>query len=89
MAHFTTPEGKHYEAERATVRELLDQWHLKKAIGMTVDGEVVDCDKIFTEDTEFAPLFPDCEQGWNFCAIRQRTFSPTRCFASGQRRSSA
>ena len=63
MAHFTTPEGKHYEAERATVRELLEQWHLKKAIGMTVGGEVVDCDKVFTEDTEFAPLFPDCEQG--------------------------
>ena len=59
----TTPEGKHYEAERATVRELLDQWHLKKAIGMTVGGEVVDCDRVFTEDTEFAPLFPDCEQG--------------------------
>ena len=38
MAHFTTPEGKHYEAERATVRELLEQWHLKKAIGMTVGG---------------------------------------------------
>ena len=30
---------------------------------MTVGGEVVDCDKVFTEDTEFAPLFPDCEQG--------------------------
>ena len=63
MAHFTTPEGKHYEAGRATVRELLDVWHLKKAIGMTVGGEVVDCDRVFTEDTEFTPLFPDCEQG--------------------------
>ena len=63
MAHFTTPEGKHYEADNATVRGLLEQWRLKKAIGMTVDGEPVDCDKVFTEDTEFTPLFPESEEG--------------------------
>ena len=63
MAHFSTPEGKSYEAESATVRQLLDIWHLKKAIGATVGGEPVDCDKVFAEDTVFTPLFPDCEEG--------------------------
>ena len=63
MARFTNKEGKSYEAESATVRQLLDVWHLKKAIGMKVDGKIVDCDKVFTEDTEFEPLFPDCEEG--------------------------
>ena len=63
MARFTNKEGKSYEAESATVRQLLDLWHLKKALGMKVDGKVVDCDKVFTEDTEFEPLFPDCEEG--------------------------
>ncbi|WP_455599888.1 threonine--tRNA ligase [Cloacibacillus sp.] len=63
MAHFSTPEGKSYEAESATVRQLLDIWHLKKAIGATVGGEPVDCDRVFAEDTVFTPLFPDCEEG--------------------------
>jgi threonyl-tRNA synthetase len=63
MARFTNKEGKSYEAESATARQLLDVWHLKKAIGMKVDGKIVDCDKVFTEDTEFEPLFPDCEEG--------------------------
>lgn len=63
MAIFSTPEGKHYEAESATVRQLLDIWRLKKAVGATVNGEPVDCDKVFTEDTVFTPLFPDSEEG--------------------------
>ena len=63
MAHFSTPEGKSYEAESATVRQLLDIWHLKKAIGATVGGEPVDCDRVFAEDTVFTPLFPDSEEG--------------------------
>lgn len=63
MAIFTTPEGKHYEAEKATVRELLSIWRLKKAIGCSVNGKIVDCDKIFTENTEFVPVFPDSEEG--------------------------
>ena len=63
MARFSTPEGKSYEAESATIRQLLDVWHLKKAVGAAVDGEPADCDKIFTEDTIFTPLFPDSEEG--------------------------
>ncbi len=63
MARFSTPEGKSYEAESATVRQLLDTWHLKKAVGATVGGEPADCDKVFTEDTVFTPLFPDSEEG--------------------------
>ena len=63
MALFTTPEGKKFEAESASVRQLLDVWHLKKAIGAKVDGVIVDCDKVFTSDTEFTPVEPDCEEG--------------------------
>ena len=63
MARFSTPEGKSYEAESATIRQLLDVWHLKKAVGAAVDGEPADCDKVFTEDTIFTPLFPDSEEG--------------------------
>lgn len=63
MAHFSTVDGKSYEAESATVRRLLEAWHLKKAIGALVDGEPVDCDRVFSEDTVFTPLFPDCEEG--------------------------
>ena len=33
MARFSTPDGKVYEADSASVRQLLDVWHLKKAIG--------------------------------------------------------
>ena len=49
MARFSTPEGKSYEAESATIRQLLDVWHLKKAVGAAVDGEPADCDKVFTD----------------------------------------
>mgnify|MGYP003610410947 FL=1 len=63
MAIFTTPEGKRYEAENASVRQLLDIWHLKKAIGAKVGGELVDCDKVFSEDTEIIPIEPNCEEG--------------------------
>lgn len=63
MAVFSTPDGKKFEADSATVRQLLEAWRLKKAIGATVGGEIVDCDKVFTEDTAFTPLFPDCEEG--------------------------
>ncbi|MFA5458441.1 MAG: threonine--tRNA ligase, partial [Synergistaceae bacterium] len=63
MARFSTPEGKVYEADGASIRQLLEIWHLKKAIGAKVDGKLVDCDKVFTEDTEFIPLFPDSEEG--------------------------
>lgn len=63
MAVFSTLDGKKFEADSATVRQLLEAWRLKKAIGATVGGEIVDCDKVFTEDTAFTPLFPDCEEG--------------------------
>jgi threonyl-tRNA synthetase len=63
MAHFSSIEGKMFEAESATVRQLLSEWRLKKAIGMKVNGVLVDCDKIFAQDTEFEPVFPDTEDG--------------------------
>ncbi len=63
MARFSIPEGKVYEAESATVRQLLEVLHLKKAVGAKINGELVDCDKVFTNDTEFVPLFPDSEDG--------------------------
>lgn len=63
MARFTTPEGKHFEAESATVRQLLEQWHLKKAIGGRVGGTIIDVDQPLTEDTEITPVFPDDEEG--------------------------
>ncbi|MEG1641731.1 MAG: threonine--tRNA ligase [Synergistaceae bacterium] len=63
MVLFTSTEGKRYEAEKATVRELLEVWRLKKAIGAKVNGVIVDCDKEFTVDTEFTPVMPDTEEG--------------------------
>ena len=63
MARFSSPEGKVYEADSASLRQLLDIWHLKKAVGAKVDGKLVDCDKVFTVDTEFIPVFPDSEEG--------------------------
>ena len=63
MAHFSTPEGKTYGADSASVRQLLDIWRLKKAIGGKVDGKLVDCDLVFTEDTEVTPVYPDSEEG--------------------------
>ena len=63
MARFSIPEGKSVEAEKMTVRELLDRLHLKKAIGAKVNGELVDADREFAADTEFEPIFPDTEDG--------------------------
>ena len=63
MAQFTTPEGKHFEAQSATVRQLLDVWHLKKAIGGKVNGVIVDVDLPLIVDTEVTPVFPDDEEG--------------------------
>lgn len=66
MARFTTPEGKSYEADSASVRQLLEKWRLKKAVGAKVDGTIVDCDKVFTEDTEFVPIDASTEEGLDF-----------------------
>jgi len=63
MARFSIPEGKVYEADGTSIRQLLEILHLKKAIGAKVDGRLVDCDKVFTEDTEFIPVFPNSEEG--------------------------
>ena len=63
MARFSTPDGKVYEADSASVRQLLDVWHLKKAIGGKVDGKIVDCDMLFTSDTTVEPVFPGSEDG--------------------------
>ncbi|MCE5202161.1 MAG: threonine--tRNA ligase [Synergistaceae bacterium] len=63
MARFFTREGKVFEADSASVRQLLEVWHLKKAIGAKVDGALIDCDKIFTADTEITPISPDCAEG--------------------------
>ncbi len=63
MARFSTPDGKVYEADSASVRQLLDVWHLKKAIGGKVGGKMVDCDVLFTSDTAVEPVFPDSEEG--------------------------
>ncbi len=63
MAHFSTPEGKHYEAESASVRQLIDVWHLKKVIGGKIDGVIADCDKVFTEDKVMEPVTAESEEG--------------------------
>ncbi|MDO4987809.1 MAG: threonine--tRNA ligase [Synergistes sp.] len=63
MAVFTRPDGKIFEAESTTVRQMLESCHLKKAIGATVNGKAVDCDMVFTEDTVFEPLYADSEEG--------------------------
>ncbi len=63
MAVFTTTEGKKYEAESVSVRELIAALHIKKALGAKVNGEIVDADKRFVQDTEFEILYADCEEG--------------------------
>lgn len=73
MARFSTPDGKVYEADSASVRQLLDVWHLKKAIGGKVGGKMVDCDVLFTSDTAVEPVFPDSEEDLTSCAIQRRT----------------
>ena len=65
MAVFTTNEGKKYEAESVSVRELIAALHIKKAIGAKVGGEIVDADKRFNADTEFEILYADNEEGLN------------------------
>ena len=65
MAVFTTNEGKKYEAESVSVRELIAALHIKKAIGAKVGGEIVDADKRFDSDTEFEILYADNEEGLN------------------------
>ena len=63
MAVFTTTEGKKYEAESVSVRELITVLHIKKALGAKVNGEIVDADKRFDAATEFEMLYADCEEG--------------------------
>ena len=65
MAVFTTNEGKKYEAESVSVRELIAALHIKKAIGAKVGGEITDADKRFNADTEFEILYADNEEGLN------------------------
>ncbi len=65
MAVFTTNEGKKYEAESVSVRELIAALHIKKAIGAKVGGEITDADKRFDADTEFEILYADNEEGLN------------------------
>ena len=65
MAVFTTNEGKKYEAESVSVRELIVALHIKKAIGAKVGGEIADADKRFNADTEFEILYADNEEGLN------------------------
>ena len=65
MAVFTTNEGKKYEAESVSVRELIAALHIKKAIGAKVGGEIADADKRFNADTEFEILYADNEEGLN------------------------
>ena len=65
MAVFTTNEGKKYEAESVSVRELIAALHIKKAIGAKVGGEIADADKRFDSDTEFEILYADNEEGLN------------------------
>lgn len=63
MALFSGNEGKIYEAESVSARQLFDVWRLKKAVAAKVGGELVDCDKVFTADTAFDILTPDTEEG--------------------------
>ncbi|MGI6442863.1 MAG: threonine--tRNA ligase [Synergistaceae bacterium] len=63
MAFFTTPEGKRYEADSVSVRQLFEIWRLKKALGAKINGSFVSFDKILTEDTEIIPISADMEEG--------------------------
>ena len=63
MAKFTLEGEKIYEAEKVTPRELASIWHLKKALALSANGTIVDCNKEFTEDTDFSQILGDTEEG--------------------------
>lgn len=63
MARFSNTEGKSYEAESVTARQLFEVWRLKKAVAAKVDGQLVDVDKVFTVDTVFDILTPESAEG--------------------------
>lgn len=63
MAHFFTACGKSYDAEVSTIRELLDVWRLKKAIGAKVNGVIMDVDVPLAADAEITPVMPEGEEG--------------------------
>ena len=63
MAKFTLNGEKVYEAEKTTPRELANIWHLKKALALSVNDEIVDCDKQYTDDTDFSQILGDTEEG--------------------------
>lgn len=63
MVLFSDVTGKTYEAESASARRLFDEWRLKKAVAAKVDGELVDCDKVFASDTVFEILTAESAEG--------------------------
>lgn len=63
LALFSCGEGKAYEAESVSARQLFDIWRTKRAVAVKVGGEVVDCDKVFIADTFFEILTPSSEEG--------------------------
>jgi threonyl-tRNA synthetase len=63
MARFATEQGKVYEGESASARELFKELRLKKALGAKVDGALVDCDKVFDGDTDFEIVTADSPEG--------------------------
>lgn len=63
MARFSEIKGKSYEAESVSVRRLFEIWHLKKAVAAKVNGEFVDCDKVFTADTTFEIFTSESPEG--------------------------
>lgn len=63
MARFSSTDGKVYEADSASARQLFDIWHLKKAVAVKVGGELTDCDALFTGDTVFEVLTADSQEG--------------------------
>ena len=63
MARFSLDGEKTYESEKVTPRELASIWHLKKALALSANGTIVDCDQEFTADTEFSQILGDTEEG--------------------------
>ena len=63
MARFSLDGEKTYESEKVTPRELASIWHLKKALALSANGTIVDCDQEFTEDTDFSQILGDTEEG--------------------------